>query len=240
MLSVPNYSVRKKLLLPFFGLIMVMGTVSNCVHPPLVNPDKVESCDPNTVYFEKDILPILTSNCAAPGCHDAITAAEDIILNNYTNVVTTTEIKIDDPMKSEIYEVMIETDPKKRMPQPDSGLSMPQDQIDLVLKWIQQGAKDLKCEDINEDCDTVGLTYDADIQSLLAIYCVGCHSGVSPQNGADLSNYNSVVFNIIELELSVTHDTLSNGGPMPYLQAKLSDCKISKIKNWIDDGAPEN
>jgi len=37
--------------------------------------------DSNIVYFDKDILPILNSNCAMSGCHDAGTAAEGIILN---------------------------------------------------------------------------------------------------------------------------------------------------------------
>ena len=221
-------------------LLIISSTVSNCVHKPLVNPTEPVPCDPNTVYFERDILPILTSNCAVPGCHDAATATEDIILNNYTNVVTTTEIRLDDPKESEIYEVMTETDPDKRMPPPDSGLALTQAQIDLVLKWLEQGAKDLHCDDDEANCDTVGLTYNADIKDILRKHCVGCHSGNSPQAGVDLSTYNNVLTRVLDFTLIgvITHDTAF--APMPYLQPKLSDCKISKIKNWIADGAPEN
>ena len=38
------------------------------------NPNE-DICSPDSIYFENDILPILISNCAIPGCHDASSAS---------------------------------------------------------------------------------------------------------------------------------------------------------------------
>ena len=47
-------------------------------------------CDPDTLYFERDVLPILTGNCAYSGCHDVASARDGIVLNNFTNVINST------------------------------------------------------------------------------------------------------------------------------------------------------
>src|SRR5687767_10619889 len=44
-------------------------------------------CHPDTIYFFKDVLPILVSNCAKSGCHDAVTHEEDLILTSYDQVM---------------------------------------------------------------------------------------------------------------------------------------------------------
>ena len=39
----------------------------------------VVTCSPDTVYFSQTILPLITSNCAMSGCHDAISHKEGVI-----------------------------------------------------------------------------------------------------------------------------------------------------------------
>jgi hypothetical protein len=56
-------------------------------------------CDPAVVYFEKDVLPILTSNCAYSGCHNAASAKDGIVLDNYANVIRTGKIKVGTQIK---------------------------------------------------------------------------------------------------------------------------------------------
>ena len=56
--------------------------------PPIGNP-----CDPDTVYFEKDLLPVLLSTCAQPGCHDAITMADGVRLTDYNSVMQTAGVE---------------------------------------------------------------------------------------------------------------------------------------------------
>ncbi|MDL5049078.1 hypothetical protein QQ054_23990 [Oscillatoria amoena NRMC-F 0135] len=45
------------------------------------------NCNPDSVYFENDILPILTSNCGMAGCHDAITQTEGINVASHASLI---------------------------------------------------------------------------------------------------------------------------------------------------------
>ena len=56
------------------------GTVTNPSTPAVV------TCSPDTVYFNQTILPLITSNCAMSGCHDAISHKEGVILTDYTHI----------------------------------------------------------------------------------------------------------------------------------------------------------
>ena len=140
------------------GMIMLM--LPACEHEPLapVDPDPIDTmgmdtmdvdtmdedtmgipCDPDVVYFDRDLLPILKSNCAKSGCHDAITHQEDIILDNFENVMASGIVKPFDLNSSDLYEVITETDPDKRMPEPPNQ-KLTAEQITLISKWILQGA----------------------------------------------------------------------------------------------------
>lgn len=54
-------------------------------------------CDPNTVYFEKQVLPILLSSCAISVCHDPISKEDGVVLNSFENVIKTGDIDAFDP-----------------------------------------------------------------------------------------------------------------------------------------------
>ena len=56
------------------------GTVLNPSTPSNV------TCSPDTVYFQQTILPLITSNCAMSGCHDAISHKEGVILTDYAHI----------------------------------------------------------------------------------------------------------------------------------------------------------
>jgi Planctomycete cytochrome C len=159
-------------------------------------------CNPDSVYFSRDILPLLVSNCAKSGCHDAISHKEDIILDNYQNVMASDVVKAYNLSNSDLYESITETEPDKRMPEPPNE-KLTTDQIDIIAKWILQGAKDLSCDEMVGGCDTTFVSYSTFVSPVLKTYCVGCHSGVSPSGN-------------------------------------ISDCKINKIKAWINDGAQNN
>ena len=68
----------------------------------------VDICDPDSIYFENDILPILISNCAIPGCHDASSAEDDVILTDYFYVIETGDVEPFDLDGSDLYEVITE------------------------------------------------------------------------------------------------------------------------------------
>lgn len=48
-------------------------------------------CNPDSVYFSNQILPILISNCTQSGCHNDQDREEGIILTSYQKLVSTVE-----------------------------------------------------------------------------------------------------------------------------------------------------
>lgn len=239
---------------------MVMLLLPACEHEPLppVDPDPIDTmgmdtmdvdtmdedtmgipCDPDVVYFDRDLLPILKSNCAKSGCHDAITHQEDIILDNFENVMASGIVKPFDLNGSDMYEVITETDPDKRMPEPPNQ-KLTAEQITLISKWILQGAKDLTCDEMAGQCDTTNITYSGFVAPLLTTYCVGCHSGGAPSGNIVLNSHAGVQAVALNGRL-IGAITWANGfQQMPRGSGKLSDCNIQKIKAWISNGALNN
>ena len=197
-------------------------------------------CSPDSVYFNKDILPLLRSNCAKSGCHDVASHEDDIILDSYTNMMNSDIVKPFNLNGSDLYEVITETDSDKIMPQPPNQ-KLTSEQIALIAKWISQGAKDLSCNENAGQCDTTGVTYSGYIAPLLTAYCVGCHSGAFPSDGILLNTHAGVKTVVLDGRLlgAITWATGYNKMPQGST-TKLSDCKINKVKAWINDGALNN
>jgi hypothetical protein len=192
-------------------------------------------CDSTLVYFEKDILPILTSSCAYAGCHDAITHKDNVRLYDFAGVLK--EVKPGKPDDSELYEVITTTKVKDIMPPPPSA-PLPQQQIDLIKKWIEQGAKDLKCDDTG-GCNTTDVKYSTFVKPLLAP-CVTCHKSGNASAGILLDTYQGVKDATANGRLYGSIAWVSGFVPMPQGSAQLPDCSIQKLKSWIDAGAMNN
>ncbi len=197
-----------------------------------------QPCSPDSVYFEQQLLPIFRSNCALSGCHDAASHQKDVILDSYTNVRNTGEIRLDDPTNSEIYEVITETDPDKRMP-PPPRTALTADQKALVLKWIQQGAQDLHCA---AECDTTNVRFSTVIQPLIATRCQGCHSGTAPSGGFRLTNYAEIKAKVNDQRLLGAINHAPGFKPMPYPAGspKMPQCQLDQVRIWIQGGALNN
>ncbi|MFM7079971.1 MAG: c-type cytochrome domain-containing protein [Bacteroidota bacterium] len=196
-------------------------------------------CDPDSVYFEQQILPILISNCNQSGCHNAGSASDGVILNNYSNVFNTGGIVPGNPGASDLFEAITETDPDKIMPPPSEAPLTPA-QINLIQTWIQQGGKNNYCDQALGPCDTLNVTYNGTVKPILQTKCVGCHSGNSSSGGINLSTWagvNAVATNG-SLTGSIKH--LPNYTAMPAGSPKLPDCEIRKIEIWVSQGAPNN
>ena len=195
-------------------------------------------CDPDSVYFETDLLPILRSNCAISGCHDAQSHKEGVVMENYSTIRSTGKINLSNPSGSKLYRSLIDTDPGDRMP-PAPRPALSSEQIALVLKWIQQGAQDLHCDN---PCDTTNVTYALSVKPLIDTYCRGCHSGSQPSGNILMTNYNQAKALVDNGKLlgSITHG--SGFTPMPYPAGtpKMGDCEIRRIELWIEGGAQNN
>lgn len=198
-------------------------------------------CDPDTVYFEQDILPILVTNCAYSGCHDVASASDGIILNNYTNVIGTGSVTPFDLNDSDLYEDITETDQDKVMPPPPNS-TLSTAQINTIAKWIQQGAQNLTCDGDTDGatCDTLDISYAGIIAPLLQTHCLGCHSAASASGGIILEGYNNANTYAMNGRLYGSVAQLNGFSPMPQGQGQLPACDIAQLKSWIDAGAPNN
>ncbi|WP_395768998.1 c-type cytochrome [Aquirufa sp.] len=148
------------------GAILVDINPTNPINPvvdvPVIKPPIAVNCSPDTVYFKQKILPLIVSNCAMSGCHDAISKQDGVILTDYTNIMR--EVKISNPAGSDLYKSLIETR-EDRMP-PAGPLST--ENINNVLTWIKQGAKNNGCDASATNCITSNVSFKTVIQPILA------------------------------------------------------------------------
>ncbi len=227
-------SCRHELVLPF------TDDPTDTVPPPPVDTADYSGvpCDPDTVYFQNQVLPLLISQCAKSGCHDVQSHEEGVVLVDYQRVMNTGEVKPFDPSDSELYKVLFKTDPEERMPPaPNSPLTT--EQKDLIKKWIEQGAQNNSCNESYGSCDTTNVTYTNFVGALMANRCTGCHGGANPSGGLKLTNYAETKASALSGKLYGTVARLPGYVAMPQGGAALSDCYVAKIKNWVDNGAPQ-
>lgn len=231
---------------PVVFALAIITTAISCKHEPILPivdintpPDTTTNCDPSTVYFQNDVLPIFASSCAMSGCHNAASAAEGVILNNYANIMNTGEVDPGNPDNSKIMESIMDNDPDKKMPPPSSGITLSQDQINAINNWITQGALNNLCAD-SGSCDTVAVSFAAHIQPILSNNCLGCHSGSVPQGGISLSSYSAVMNTVNSNRLLGSVEQIGGYSAMPKNQPRMADCNVALIRNWIAQGALNN
>lgn len=99
------------------------------------------------IEYHRDVRPILADKCFA--CHgpDSGTRAAGLRLDSPEGGYASLEsdsarvaIRPGDPEQSEIILRMTSRDPDVRMPPPSSNLSLTPRQIDIIRRWIKQGA----------------------------------------------------------------------------------------------------
>jgi hypothetical protein len=225
----------------FVLLIFLLSTLTNsCVHEPFLDPLSLNNGEPNisgcqtdkTICFETNVLPIFLSSCAKSGCHDAASREEGYVLDSYASIIRK-GLSPGNANNSKIYKVLLETGEDLMPP----GAPLTKAQKDSIAAWINQGAKNtVNC---NCSCNATKFTYAAIIQPIILNNCVGCHKAGALSGNIDLSTYATVKTQASNGKLvgSITH---SAGFVAMPIGAKLSDCQIGQIKNWIADGALNN
>jgi hypothetical protein len=94
---------------------------------------------PDTVSFELDVVPIFKNGCISAGCHTTGAITPDLTpANAYNNLIVGGYLNLTVPEQSELYLWM--RGEGGRSPMPISGTIEANNAI--VLKWIQEGAKD--------------------------------------------------------------------------------------------------
>lgn len=233
----------------FVAAILLLLLLPSCKHEPPFGPDlgdhggsggpgpqpepePEDTCDPNTVYFEQQILPLLISNCAVPGCHDHGTDDNDgIQIVSYGSLMQSGIVQ-----NGDLWDAINDNDPDDRMPQPPQNPLTPE-QIALIGQWIEQGAQNNSCV---SGCDTTNVTYSGTIVPLVQNRCLGCHSGGSPQGGLNFGSW--AVLNTVAMDgrLAGAIQHQSPYTSMPPSGPMLPQCRIDQVLAWIQDGAPNN
>jgi len=196
----------------------------NCVNATNTNVNS------ETVCFDSQILPFFQTNCAMSGCHDSKTRAEGYDLSSYSTIMKK-GISTNKPTSSELYKVIIDTGKDRMPPSPRQAIS--KQQSDMLLKWIQQGAKETAC---GVTVDATNPTFVKVIKPIIDVNCLGCHQAGSASGNIRLDTYASIKSQVDNGRLWGSIAQLQGFSPMPQSR-KLSDCELTAFKTWIDKGA---
>lgn len=92
-----------------------------------------------TVSLSKDLVPVLSKNCAISGCHNAGGIKPDLSTSAaYNSIVNGNFVSLSDPANSEIY---LWLTGKRAVIMPVGAANNPSNINQLMLAWIKQGAK---------------------------------------------------------------------------------------------------
>lgn len=190
-------------------------------------------CQPDIVYFEKDVLPILLRSCAYAGCHDTKSREDGVILNNYENTMRTGGVKPYKPGESELYEVLFESGDDLMPPKREGRLS--QADKDMIRDWIGQGAGNYFCK----SCNSEHASFSVDISPTIDTYCLRCHNDSRQDGNVSLEGFSKIKATAVDGSLQGTI-TNTNGYPLMPEGGAMPDCEVAQIRKWIMEGALDN
>jgi hypothetical protein len=122
--------------LTYLAIVLLAGAIGfiSCqkeYFPP------VELDESTPVSFKSEVLPIFTASCLGSGCHQNGGASPNLTADlAYSSLVDGGLIDTLQPEKSVLYDRI-----KIKGDMPKSG-KLPETQIQKILLWIKQGAKD--------------------------------------------------------------------------------------------------
>lgn len=238
--------MKVKLISVFVFCLLFAGIIS-CKHYPFLvtndhlidtssidtshNPPPVVGipCDPDSVYFDSQILPIFVSNCAQSNCHNATSHKDGYTLTSYSTIMSH-GIHAFQPTSGNIMNSILDGE------MPPGSASLTTDQIALLELWIQQGCHNNHCDAL---CDTTNVTYSGTIAPMMQTYCNGCHNSNVQSGGIRLDLYSKV--SSLALSDSLTNSVTANGVPlMPKGSQPIPNCMIDEIRIWKIAGTPNN
>lgn len=223
------------------GILLSLAACEHAVEANLDQPEPLAPCNPEFVNFDTQIQPILTSHCAIPGCHDSETPAVFIDLSNYDAVMSSAVlgeliVQPGDPANSRMWRAIKALD---LIPMPPLyNYQLNGEEKTLIRTWIEQGAvRDEPCVDLS--CDTTQFDWSTTIRPIISTYCRGCHYADYPAVGVNLDFYSQVRDQALN---GLLYESITGMAParlMP-LDKPMPDCKITQIRKWIENGAPQD
>jgi len=193
MKSTPATRILSVVIFASVGWFAFTGCEHDPINPVDPNPtDTTSPCDPGTVDFKNEVLPLIAGKCAMPGCHNSPNGEDGVVLDSYAKILM--EVTPGRPNNSELWESITGTDPDKMMPPPGYPQLTPAEK-ELIRQWILQGAKETDCA--GNVCDTAVVPSFAEANTIIQEHCVG--SLAYPNAGAPvLLNSNLAIKNAVE------------------------------------------
>lgn len=113
----------------------------------------------------------------------------------------------------------------------------------LLLMFVAQACYYDNVEElypVPPSCDTTNVTYLGTVWPIIDNNCTVCHSGSTPSGNVSLTDYNEIAAAAESglLMGTIRHDP--GYSPMPKGGGSLSDCEITQLQIWVDEGTPDN
>ncbi len=120
--------------------------------------------------------------------------------------------------------------------------------LPLLLSVALWSCTDKKADQVNPQppssvtCDTGNLSFATDIMPIFQQKCAtsGCHTNATQAGGYHYEDYSGIMQPVNNGRLLGAINHQPGFVPMPQNSAKLSDCEIAKITQWIAIGSPDN
>ncbi|MFK7767371.1 MAG: PSD1 and planctomycete cytochrome C domain-containing protein [Mariniblastus sp.] len=120
-----------KLSATLVALFVCVGIV--CVETAIAD----DTSDQKKIDFNADVRPILNQHCVA--CHGGVKQASDLSFVYEDQALSV--IEAGDPEESEFFARIISDDEDERMPPPEHGRGLNEEETKTIQNWISQGAK---------------------------------------------------------------------------------------------------
>ena len=87
-------------------------------------------------------------------------------------------------------------------------------------------------------CDTVGISYIADVKPIVDANCISCHAPGGQQESSPFTTYEEL--KLYTTDRQIVDRVYGSGAAIMPPSGAVSDCAQLKIKAWVDAGAPNN
>lgn len=114
----------------------------------------------------------------------------------------------------------------------------------LIASCTWNNEEDLYSDGTGANCDgSAEVTFSGTVMPIISARCLSCHGATTAANmgsGVRLDTHELVKLRAGNGSLAGVINHASGYPQMPQASAKLSDCQISLIEEWINNGAPNN
>lgn len=173
-----------------------------------------------------------------------------MLLNTYDDVLSKKEVFTNTAdREAKILRLITTNDPEKRMPPPEDGNSLTQDEISVIRKWIELGIPNTDEPPPNTDPVDSGTpikpTYSEIQRKIITPNCNNCHNSKGKAKDVPFETYEQIfrpkLITPEKPNQSKFYTVLIGNKPkMPRKAPPLKKEEIEAIKIWIEQGAKEN